>query len=185
MWEGLLIGSFLRRSFVRPSVRLTVKMHCAPSLVLTLRSPDQLALPPSLSSRPFEALSFFRVFRSQDPSEWNGFILNHLLPICQSIRTSKNVSSFSFVVQKFVSVSVEKTLWNLIVHSTLTNNNSKMISDSGFDSGSSPELNSEDPPMSRTHQYRKVMKPLLERKRRARFVRFNCTYYTSLKIVAQ
>ncbi len=45
-----------------------------------------------------------------------------------------------------------------------------MISDSGFDSGSSPELNSEDPPMSRTHQYRKVMKPLLERKRRARFV---------------
>ena len=26
----------------------------------------------------------------------------------------------------------------------------------------------EEPPMSRTHQYRKVMKPLLERKRRAR-----------------
>jgi len=101
---------FVSPPFVRPSVRLTVKMHCAPSLVLTLRSPDQLALPPSLSSRPFEALSFFRVFRSQDPSEWNGFILNHLLPICQSIRTSKNVSSFSFVVQKFVSVSVEKTL---------------------------------------------------------------------------
>jgi hypothetical protein len=45
-----------------------------------------------------------------------------------------------------------------------------MISDSGFDSGSSPELNSDDPPMSRTHQYRKVMKPLLERKRRARYV---------------
>jgi len=112
------LTSNVRRSFdwfvsppsVRSSVRLTVKMHCAPSLVLTLRSPDQLALPPSLSSRPFEALSFFRVFRSQDPSEWNGFILNHLLPICQSIRTSKNVSSFSFVVQKFVSVSVEKTL---------------------------------------------------------------------------
>merc|ERR1712141_37866 len=43
--------------------------------------------------------------------------------------------------------------------------------DSGFDSGSSPELHMsslEDPPMSRTHQYRKVMKPLLERKRRAR-----------------
>lgn len=43
--------------------------------------------------------------------------------------------------------------------------------DSGFDSGSSPELHAtslEDPPMSRTHQYRKVMKPLLERKRRAR-----------------
>jgi hypothetical protein len=44
-----------------------------------------------------------------------------------------------------------------------------MISDSGIDSGSSPEINAEDPPMSRTHQYRKVMKPLLERKRRARF----------------
>lgn len=29
----------------------------------------------------------------------------------------------------------------------------------------------EDPPMSRTHQYRKVMKPLLERKRRARINR--------------
>merc|ERR1712051_624856 len=42
------------------------------------------------------------------------------------------------------------------------------ISDSGFDSGSSPEIHMEDPPMSRTHQYRKVMKPLLERKRRAR-----------------
>merc|ERR1712079_603779 len=43
--------------------------------------------------------------------------------------------------------------------------------DSGFDSGSSPESHAtslEDPPMSRTHQYRKVMKPLLERKRRAR-----------------
>merc|ERR1711971_1418606 len=40
---------------------------------------------------------------------------------------------------------------------------------SGFDStGSSPEIHMEDPPMSRTHQYRKVMKPLLERKRRAR-----------------
>merc|ERR1711879_1082663 len=52
-------------------------------------------------------------------------------------------------------------------------NFSKMMStiDSGFDSGSSPELHAtslEDPPMSRTHQYRKVMKPLLERKRRAR-----------------
>ena len=44
-----------------------------------------------------------------------------------------------------------------------------LISDSGVDSGSSPELNSsEEPPMSRTHQYRKVMKPMLERKRRAR-----------------
>merc|ERR1712203_1026743 len=30
------------------------------------------------------------------------------------------------------------------------------------------ELSIEDEPMSRTHQYRKVMKPLLERKRRAR-----------------
>ena len=33
------------------------------------------------------------------------------------------------------------------------------IIDSGFDSGSSPELHAtslEDPPMSRTHQYRKV-----------------------------
>ena len=30
------------------------------------------------------------------------------------------------------------------------------ISDSGFDSGSSPEIHMEDPPMSRTHQYRKV-----------------------------
>merc|ERR1711997_1305530 len=48
---------------------------------------------------------------------------------------------------------------------------STMIStvDSGFDSTeSSPEIHMEDPPMSRTHQYRKVMKPLLERKRRAR-----------------
>ena len=44
-----------------------------------------------------------------------------------------------------------------------------MIADSGIESGSSPEINSsEEPPMSRTHQYRKVMKPLLERKRRAR-----------------
>jgi hairy-and-enhancer-of-split protein len=50
--------------------------------------------------------------------------------------------------------------------------------DSGIDSGSSPELSSttnttgslllEEQPVSRTHQYRKVMKPLLERKRRAR-----------------
>merc|ERR1719323_427024 len=44
--------------------------------------------------------------------------------------------------------------------------------DSGFDSGSSPELfnqhHDHEGPMSRTHQYRKVMKPLLERKRRAR-----------------
>ena len=30
------------------------------------------------------------------------------------------------------------------------------------------EPNMEEAPMSRTHQYRKVMKPLLERKRRAR-----------------
>ena len=46
---------------------------------------------------------------------------------------------------------------------------SNMISDSGMESGSSPEINSsEEPPMSRTNRYRKVMKPLLERKRRAR-----------------
>ena len=46
---------------------------------------------------------------------------------------------------------------------------SNLISDSGVESGSSPELNSSDePPMSRTNQYRKVMKPMLERKRRAR-----------------
>jgi hairy-and-enhancer-of-split protein len=49
-----------------------------------------------------------------------------------------------------------------------------MLLDSGIESGSSPEIRgtrggAEDPaPMSRTHQYRKVMKPLLERKRRAR-----------------
>ena len=54
-----------------------------------------------------------------------------------------------------------------------------MLLDSGIESGSSPELrhhriphhqhNHADPSsMSRTHQYRKVMKPLLERKRRAR-----------------
>ena len=50
-----------------------------------------------------------------------------------------------------------------------TSNSSNLISDSGVDSGSSPELNSSDePPMSRTNQYRKVMKPMLERKRRAR-----------------
>ena len=50
-----------------------------------------------------------------------------------------------------------------------TSSSSNLISDSGVDSGSSPELNSSDePPMSRTHQYRKVMKPMLERKRRAR-----------------
>ena len=42
-----------------------------------------------------------------------------------------------------------------------------MASDSGIDSQSSPEM-TEDHPMSRTHQYRKVMKPMLERKRRAR-----------------
>ena len=42
-----------------------------------------------------------------------------------------------------------------------------MASDSGIDSQSSPEM-SEDHPMSRTTQYRKVMKPMLERKRRAR-----------------
>ena len=44
-----------------------------------------------------------------------------------------------------------------------------MLSDSGIES--SPEINSncdDVAPMSRTHQYRKVMKPLLERKRRAR-----------------
>ena len=40
--------------------------------------------------------------------------------------------------------------------------------DSGMESGSSPEMALGHPPMSRTHQYRKVMKPLLERKRRAR-----------------
>ena len=45
----------------------------------------------------------------------------------------------------------------------------KMIADSGIESGSSPEINSsEEAPLSRTYQYRKVMKPLLERKRRAR-----------------
>ena len=44
-----------------------------------------------------------------------------------------------------------------------------MIADSGIESGSSPEINSsEEAPLSRTYQYRKVMKPLLERKRRAR-----------------
>ena len=42
-----------------------------------------------------------------------------------------------------------------------------MASDSGIESNSSPEVG-EDHPISRTHQYRKVMKPLLERKRRAR-----------------
>ena len=41
-----------------------------------------------------------------------------------------------------------------------------MASDSGIDSQSSPEL--EEAPMSRTHQYRHHIKPLLERKRRAR-----------------
>ena len=50
-----------------------------------------------------------------------------------------------------------------------SSNASNLISDSGVESGSSPELNSsEEPPMSRTNQYRKVMKPMLERKRRAR-----------------
>lgn len=42
-----------------------------------------------------------------------------------------------------------------------------MASDSGIDSQSSPEL-PQSGTMSRTHQYRKVMKPMLERKRRAR-----------------
>ena len=41
-----------------------------------------------------------------------------------------------------------------------------MASDSGIDSQSSPEADKST--MSRTHQYRKVMKPMLERKRRAR-----------------
>jgi len=42
-------------------------------------------------------------------------------------------------------------------------------SDSGIESQSSPEVEDTDQrPASRTHQYRKVMKPLLERKRRAR-----------------
>ena len=40
--------------------------------------------------------------------------------------------------------------------------------DSGISSQSSPELDETDSSMSRTHQYRKVMKPMLERKRRAR-----------------
>ena len=40
--------------------------------------------------------------------------------------------------------------------------------DSGISSQSSPELEEADSSMSRTHQYRKVMKPMLERKRRAR-----------------
>ena len=40
-------------------------------------------------------------------------------------------------------------------------------SDSGIDSQSSPEL-TEEPPLSRTHQYRHLIKPMLERKRRAR-----------------
>ena len=45
-------------------------------------------------------------------------------------------------------------------------------SDSGIDSQSSPELTSaEEAPMSRTHQYRHMIKPLLERKRRARINR--------------
>lgn len=43
------------------------------------------------------------------------------------------------------------------------------LRDSGMESGSSPEMAMQtSPPMSRTTQYRKVMKPLLERKRRAR-----------------
>ncbi|TRY79160.1 hypothetical protein TCAL_08339 [Tigriopus californicus] len=55
------------------------------------------------------------------------------------------------------------------------------VADSGIESGSSPEMAimefgshhglQSQPPMSRTHQYRKVMKPLLERKRRARINR--------------
>merc|ERR1712241_706161 len=51
-----------------------------------------------------------------------------------------------------------------------THTDTMMIADSGIESGSSPEINSntDEAPMSRTHQYRKVMKPLLERKRRAR-----------------
>ena len=40
--------------------------------------------------------------------------------------------------------------------------------DSGIESQSSPEVELEETAHSRTHQYRKVMKPLLERKRRAR-----------------
>ena len=53
----------------------------------------------------------------------------------------------------------------------IQHNRLKMLSDSGMES--SPEVNSscggiDEAPMSRTHQYRKVMKPLLERKRRAR-----------------
>ena len=47
-----------------------------------------------------------------------------------------------------------------------TDSHHTMASDSGIDSQSSPEL--EDAPMSRTHQYRHHIKPLLERKRRAR-----------------
>merc|ERR1712241_383708 len=51
-----------------------------------------------------------------------------------------------------------------------THTDTMMIADSGIESGSSPEINSntDEAPMSRTTQYRKVMKPLLERKRRAR-----------------
>ena len=53
-------------------------------------------------------------------------------------------------------------LFSLCFFSSFFTNFSKMMStiDSGFDSGSSPELHAtslEDPPMSRTHQYRKVM----------------------------
>lgn len=40
--------------------------------------------------------------------------------------------------------------------------------DSGIESHSSPEMISSEAPVSRTHQYRSVVKPLLERKRRAR-----------------
>ena len=69
--------------------------------------------------------------------------LHHLLPDVSTVK----LYCFIFIVFFFI---------------IFFTNFSKMMStiDSGFDSGSSPELHAtslEDPPMSRTHQYRKVM----------------------------
>ena len=75
--------------------------------------------------------------------------------------------SFSTISYSFKVIAIP------IVQQLTTQNKIKIISKTQINM---TELNMvptippqiEEPPMSRTHQYRKVMKPLLERKRRAR-----------------
>ena len=83
-----------------------------------------------------------------------------------SVRSSRNIIRFPNVLRRATTFQQNQLL------TTTTNSSKKNLFNSHQKMESPIEFNNynmvDEAPMSRTHQYRKVMKPLLERRRRAR-----------------